>query len=187
MPVGGFAWWLGSDPAIADGIDTDIPVYMVQSSEEGPEHGILVIRGSVDDGLTYTIRRGDGVTLGEDEIINLTAEDDRLHRRRAGPGLAADDRVVDAPRRERHRVRRAARRPPTATSPRCSTPPTGLVQASAEERTTRAWQVDRPLDAARLEGPVSWLRIVLLVVQGVGVVVVAVLCLPTTNPRRSTP
>ena len=59
------------------------------------------------------------------------------------------------------------------------------MQASAEERTTRAWQVDRPLDAAGLEGPASWLRIVLLVVQGVAIVVVAVLCLPTTNRRRA--
>jgi hypothetical protein len=63
---------------------------------------------------------------------------------------------------------------------------TGLVQASAENRSTRAWQVDRPLDASGLEGPVSWLRILLLVVQGAAVVVVAVLCLPTTNTRRST-
>ena len=49
---------------------------MVQSSKLGPEHGILVVRGNVDDGLTYTVRRGDGVTLGEDEILTLTAEDD---------------------------------------------------------------------------------------------------------------
>ena len=60
----------------------------------------------------------------------------------------------------------------------------GLVQASAEERTTRAWQVDRPLDGALLEGPVSWLRVVLLVVQAVAILVVLVLCAPTTNPRR---
>ena len=42
----------------------------------------------------------------------------------------------------------------------------GLVQASAEDRTTRAWQVDRPLDAALLDGPTSWLRVALLVLQG---------------------
>ncbi|GAA4696070.1 glycosyltransferase family 2 protein [Nocardioides conyzicola] len=186
VPIGGFAWWLGSDPAIADGIDTDIPVYMVQSSEEGPAHGILVIRGSVEDGLTYSIRRGDGVTLGEDEVINTTSEDD---------GFSAD-------------VQALVSRPTTATVDALGSSgieyvvlpspadgdvaavldaTTGLVQASAEDRTTRAWQVDRPLDAGLLQGPASWLRILLLVVQGVGVVVVAVLCLPTTNPRRSRP
>ena len=186
VPLGGLAWWLGSDPAIADGVSTDIPVYMVQSSEEGPEHGILVIRGSVDDGLTYTVRRGDGVTLGEDEVINLTRED--------------KDFTAE--------VRALVSRPTTAVVDSLGTSgieyvvlpspadgdvaavldaTTGLVQASAEARTTRAWQVDRPLDAAALEGPVSWLRVVLLLVQGVAIVVVAVLCLPTTNPRRSRP
>ncbi len=62
---------------------------------------------------------------------------------------------------------------------------TGLVQASAAERTTRAWQVDRPLDGSSLEGPTSWLRIALLVLSGLGILVVAVLCLPTTSRRRS--
>ena len=63
---------------------------------------------------------------------------------------------------------------------------TGLVQASAEDRTTRAWQVDRPLDASGLEGPAS-----LAADRAAGrsrvsaIVVVAVLCLPTSNRRRS--
>ena len=52
----------------------------------------------------------------------------------------------------------------------------GLVQASAEDRATRAWQVDRPLDADALDGPRSWLRIGLLVLQGLAIVVVLVLC-----------
>lgn len=184
VPVGGAVWWLGSEPAIAEGIETDIPVYMVQSSEEGPERGILVIRGSVEEGLTYTVRRGDGVTLGEDEVINLTAEDD---------GFSDQVRaLVSRPTPE------AAERlgasgieyvvlpaPADGDVAAVLDATTGLVQASAEKRTTRAWQVDGPLDGSLLEGPVSWLRVVLLVVQGVAVVTVAVLCLPTTNPRRS--
>ena len=60
----------------------------------------------------------------------------------------------------------------------------GLVQASAEDRSTRAWQVDRPLDASAVDGPTSWLRIGLLVLQGVAIVVVAVLCVPTSERRR---
>ena len=184
VPLGGFAWWLDADPAIADGIETDIPVYMVQSSEEGPEHGILVIRGTVDSGLTYTVRRGDGVTLGEDEVINLTKEDD---------AFTADVRaLVSRPTPEVVDELGASGieyvvlpSPADGNVASVLDAATGLVQASAEERTTRAWQVDRPLDGSALEGPVSWLRVVLLVVQGFGVVVVAVLCLPTTNPRRS--
>jgi hypothetical protein len=61
----------------------------------------------------------------------------------------------------------------------------GLEAASAEDRDTRAWQVDRPLSADELDGPRSWLRVALLVTQAVAVVVVLVLCAPTTS-RGST-
>ena len=163
------AGWRGGsarDPAIADGIDTDIPVYMVQSSEEGPAHGILVIRGERRGraDLHGPPRRRRHPRRGRDPRPHRRGP--RLHPPGARAGLPAHPRGRRRARRSRDRVRRAARRPPTVTSPPCSTPPTGLVQASAEERTTRAWQVDRPLDAAGLEGPVSWLRVVLLVAAG---------------------
>ena len=48
----------------------------------------------------------------------------------------------------------------------------GLTQASAE-RGTRAWQVARDLDPGAVDGPRSWLRIFLLVVQGLAIVWVA--------------
>ncbi len=36
VPVGGLVWWLGpAENTVAEGIDTDIPVYMVESSEAG--------------------------------------------------------------------------------------------------------------------------------------------------------
>ncbi len=186
VPLGGLVWWLGADHVIADGIDTDIPVYMVQSSEEGPAHGILVIRGDVAEGLTYTVRRGDGVTMGEDEILNLTAEDRGFTRQVRALVSRPTPEVID-------QIGQSGIEYVVLPSPADGDvaavldAATGLVQASAEERTTRAWQVDRPLDASGLEGPVSWLRVVLLVLQGVAVVVVLVLCLPTTRSRRSTP
>ena len=108
VPIGGLGWWLGVDAAIADGIETDIPVYMVQSSEEGPEHGILVVRGSVDDGLTYTVRRGDGMTTGEDEILALTAADDDFTADVRDLVSRPTPEVVDALGCQRHRVRRPA-------------------------------------------------------------------------------
>jgi hypothetical protein len=60
----------------------------------------------------------------------------------------------------------------------------GLVQASAEDRRTRAWQVDRPLSARDLDGPRSWLRIGLLVLQGLAILAVLVLCAPSTDRAR---
>lgn len=183
VPVGGLAWWLTSDPVVDDGIDTDIPAYMVQSSEQGPEHGILVLRGTVADGLTYTIRRGDGITTGEDEVLNLTTEDAdftaAVQELAARPTPEAVDLLASSG--IEYVVLPA---PADGDVAAVLDATTGLAQASAEERTTRAWQVDRPLDGSLLEGSVSWLRIVLLVVQAVAVVVVVVLCAPTSNPRR---
>jgi hypothetical protein len=61
----------------------------------------------------------------------------------------------------------------------------GLDQASAEDRSTRAWQVSRPVDEDALDGPTSWLRVALLVIQGAAIVVVLVLCVPSTAQPRS--
>ena len=185
VPIGGLAWWLtGADAAITDGIDTDIPVYMVQSSEGGAAHGILVVRGSVEDGLTYTVRRGDGVTLGEDEILHLTGADESFTAEVSELVSRPTPGVID-------RLGQSGIEYVVLPSPADGDvaavldAAAGLVQASAEDRSTRAWQVDRPLDSSALEGPTSWLRVLLLVVQGVGTLVVAVLCLPTTSRRRS--
>ena len=185
VPVGGLAWWLAdTGPTIADGIDTDIPVYMVQSSEAGAAHGILVVRGSVADGLTYTVRRGDGVTLGEDEILDLTGADTSFNAEVRELVSRPTPEVID--RLGANGIEYVVLPSPADGDVAAVLDATaGLVQASAAERTTRAWQVDRPVDASGLDGPTSWLRVLLLVVQGAGAVVVAVLCLPTTNRRRS--
>ena len=60
----------------------------------------------------------------------------------------------------------------------------GLSQASAESRSTRAWQVGPAVDPHAVDGPRSWPRIALLLVQGGGLVVTAVLAAPTVRARR---
>ncbi len=57
-----------------------MPEYMVQRSDTGPEHGILVVRGDLESGLRYSVRRDDGVTLGEDEVLALAGADDEATR-----------------------------------------------------------------------------------------------------------
>ena len=48
VPVAGLVWFLtAGQPELDEPLDPDIPAYMVQSSELGPEHGILEVRGSV--------------------------------------------------------------------------------------------------------------------------------------------
>ena len=183
-PLGGLAWFVvdGGD-ALARGRDAGIPAYMVQSSELGPEHGILVVRGSVEDGLTYTVRRDDGVTTGEDEVLDLTGEDRDFTTLVRGLAARPTPDAVDAlaSRGIEYVVLPAPADGEVAAALDATA---GLEQASAEDRSTRAWQVDRPLSADDLDGSRSWLRIGLLVLQGLAILVVLVLCAPTSDRGR---
>ncbi len=185
VPLGGLVWWLTDSPHDLDRApDAVVPAYMEQSSRTGAEHGVLVVRGSVDDGLTYRVRRGDGVTMGEDEILALADEDaafsaeiTELVSRPTSDSVAslaaAGIEYVVMPAPADGRVASGL----DAT--------TGLVQASAEDRETRAWKVDRPLDPDAVAGPASALRVVLLILQAIAITVVSVLAGPTVRRRES--
>ena len=184
VPVGGLAWFLvAGEPNLDETLDPDVPAYMTASSELGPEHGVLVIRGSVQRGLGYTVRREDGIRLGEDEVVAHSEADPRLDDvvralvSRPTPGVVAalGDQGIE------YVVLPAPADPDVAAAMDATG---GLVAASAENRDTRAWQVDRPLSGTNIDGPRSWLRIALLVLQSTVLVVVLVLCGPTTNRRR---
>jgi len=185
VPLGGLAWFVvdGGDE-LTTGEDAGIPAYMVQSSELGPEHGILVVKGSVEDGLSYTVRRDDGVTTGEDEVLALTAEDDEFTA--LVQELASRPTPDDVDELATHGIEYVVLPAPADGEVAAALDATGgLVQASAEDRSTRAWQVDRPLSSAELDGPRSWLRIGLLVLQGVAILAVLVLCAPSTDRARA--
>ena len=152
---------------LTDDRDTGIPAYMVQDALRGPAHGILVIRGSVEDGLTYAVRRGDGVTIGEDEILAATPTDAEfdadVQELTSRPRAAIVARLADAG------IQYVVLPAPADGSVAAGLDASGgLDQASAEDRSTRAWQVSRPVDEDALDGPTSWLRVALLVLQGVG-------------------
>ncbi len=184
VPLGGLVWFaIGDHDRLADTEATDIPAYMVQSSMTGAEHGILVVRGSVEDGLSYTVRRGDGVTLGEDEILTRTPEDtgftDLVQVLLSRPAPEVVDQLAG------RGIEYVVMPSPADGDVAAQLDSTGgLVQASAEDRETRAWQVGRALDEQALDGPRSWLHIGLLVLQGLAIVLVAVLCAPSTERRR---
>lgn len=184
VPVAGLGWFLtGGQPDLDEPLDPDVPAYMVQSSETGPEHGVLVIRGSVENGLGYTVRREDGLRIGEDEVLAHSEPDRGLDEvvralvSRPSPGVigALGDAGIEY-------VVLPAPADPDVSAALDATG--GLVAASAEDRRTRAWQVDRTLSGDDIDGPRSWLRVLLLVLQAGLLVVVLVLCAPTTNRRR---
>ena len=182
--VGGLAWAVLSARERLDAETEDgVPAYMLQSAMTGDEHGVLVLRGTLEEGLTYTVLRDDGIRVGEDEVVALSAEDDALSAvvaalvSRPGPATVAalgeaglEYVVMPAP--ADGRIASGL----DATG--------GLLQASAEDRSTRAWQVDRPLAPDAVAGPGSGWRVALLVLQAGAVVVVLVLSAPTTRGGR---
>ncbi len=184
VPLGGLGWWLTTpDNALTRDVEQSVPVYMEQSSLVGEEHGVLVLRGSVDDGITYRIRRDDGTTLGEDEVLTLADED---------PGLTEDVRTLVSSPTPGVVAALGARgveyvvlsSPADGRVSSLLDATAGLDQASAEDRSTRAWKVDRPLDASSVEGPGSWWRTTLLIVQGLAILAALVLAAPTVRQRR---
>ncbi|WP_210504521.1 glycosyltransferase [Nocardioides xinjiangensis] len=184
VPVGGLGWWLTTpDNAMARDAEQAVPVYMQQSSLLGQEHGVLVLEGSVDDGIGYRIRRDDGTTVGEDEVLTLADED---------TGLTDDVRAlvssptpaVVAALGDRGVEYVVLGSPADGRVSALLDATAGLEQASAEDRSTRAWRVDRPLDPAAVDGSGAWWRTALLVVQAAALVVALVLAAPTVRQRR---
>ncbi len=188
VPVVTLGWFaaggagdLDEDPAAG------IPAYMRQSAESDPGRGILVLRGTEEDGLTWVIRRGDGVTLGQDEILALTAEDRDLTRDVRAlvsrPTPAVVDRLAEAG--VEYVVLPA---PADGEVAAVLDSADGLVPASAEDRATRAWRLDRDLVPDALADPRSfpetWLRPALLVLQVLALVAVLVLAAPTSATTR---
>jgi hypothetical protein len=183
-PVYGLVWAVvGGHGELGDERTEVLPAYMLQAAGEGREHGILVLHGGVAGGVRYEVVRGDGVTLGEDEIAALTPED------AAFSALVRD--FVSRPTEDT--VRRLADEgiqyvvQPAPSDPAVSAAidaASGVSQASAQARSTRAWQLDTPPSAQALQGTTSWLRLVLVAIELAGLVLVVVQCAPTVERRR---
>jgi hypothetical protein len=185
IPAIGLGWFVWHGPGRLDNAaNSGIPAYMTDSTTASDAHGILVIRGDVAQGLRYSIWRGDGDTLGENEIKYAAQPD---------PGFTADVQalvsrptpqvVSDLADAGIHYVVLPAPADGDVAAGLDATD--GLVQASAESRTTRAWSVAPPVDPHALDGPGSWMRTILLALQAIALLVVLVLCLPTWRTSRS--
>ena len=184
VPLGGLGWWLTTpDNALTRDAVQAVPVYMQQSSLLGEEHGVLVLAGSVEDGITYAIRRDDGTTLGEDEVLTLADEDPDLTQE-VRTLVSAPTPAVVAALGARGVEYVVLSSPADGRVSSLLDATAGLDQASAEDRSTRAWHVDRPLDASAVDGSGAWWRTVLLVVQGLAILGALVLAAPTVRQQR---
>jgi len=184
IPVVGLGWFVWQGPGdLANSEQTGIPPFMTDESAAEPAAGILVVRGDVANGLTYTIRRGGGDTLGENEILYASDPapgfDADVRALVSRPTPAVVDSLADAG------IRYLVLPAPYDGSVAAGLDATdGLGQAGSESQSTRTWRLDKPVDPRAVDGPHSTLRPVLLAVEGVGLLVVLVLSLPTLRARR---
>lgn len=183
VPIVGVLWAATyAGDRIAPGEVPDIPAYMTQSSTGSAAHGVLIVRGTVTEGLRYVVRRGDGLTIGEDEIIALTPLDAELTQ--AVVGLASQPTpaligglaeqgiefvVLTAPADGRVASRLDA--------------VGGLTPVSTENRDTRAWQVARAPDAGAVAGSGPGYRYALVSLQLLAIIVGLIMCGPSRRPR----
>jgi hypothetical protein len=186
IPAIGLGWFVWQGPGdLSNSEDTGIPPFMTDEATADPAAGILVIRGDVAHGLTYTIRRGAGDTLGESEIL-YAAEPDRsfttdVRALVSRPTPTVVDDLAAAG------IRYIVLPAPYDGSVAAGLDATdGLGQAGTESQDTRTWQIVTPVDPHAVDGPGSVVRTVLLVIEGVGLLVVVVLCLPTWRASRRT-
>jgi hypothetical protein len=184
IPAIGLGWFVWQGPGdLANSEDTGIPPFMTDEATAEPAAGILVIRGDVENGLTYSIRRGAGNTLGEDEIGYASQPapafqgDVRALVSRPTPQVVDDLAAAG--------IRYIVLPEPYDGSVAAGLDATdGLGQAGTESQATRTWRVEPPVDPHAVDGPSSTVRLVLLGVSGVALVVVLVLSMPTLRVRR---
>ena len=139
-----------------------------------------MIGGTVHDGLTWTVQRGDGVTFGEDEILDFTDPDSKLTDTVSALISRPTPEVVEslAAQGIEYVVLPA---PADAQVAAGFDATAGLAQASAENPQTRAWHLVPAPTGGFLAGHGSWMRWVLVGIQLAAILCVAVLSGPTTR------
>lgn len=183
--IGSLAWFVvDGNESLHHDVHNGVPAYMLDTTTHSPREGVLVVRGDIQDGLTYAVLRGDGTTIGEDEILALTPQDQTLSSLVQQLATRPTAAVVDALAAQgiEYVVLPAPANPAISATIDAGV---HLSRASAGSPATRAWSLDASPNPQALTGHHSILRIVLLVVQGLALVAIVVLCLPTVERRRS--
>jgi hypothetical protein len=184
VPAVGLGWFVWKGPGdLANSEQTGIPPFMTDEAKADPAAGILLVRGDVAGGLTYTVLRGAGDTLGENEILYASAPDDAFNADVRALVSRPTTSVVDdlAQAGIRYLVLPAPYDGSVAAGLDATD---GLGQAGTESQATRTWRIETEVDPHAVDGPGSVLRTVLLVVEGTGLLVVVVLSLPTVRASR---
>lgn len=183
VPLAALGTFLLGDDDLDSRAESVVPAYMLQRGSEGQEYGVLVVRGDLETGLRYSVRRGEGVTLGEDEVLALAAE--RPSDTATVAGLLSrptPDLVEDAAALGLQYVLLAEPADPriAATLDAAS----GLDQVSTGPG-SRAWELNRQPSLPPEDGGfAASARPVLLALQALALLGVVVQCAPTVRNRR---
>jgi hypothetical protein len=181
VPVGGLAWWAlaGPDPApplLHRADPSSVPVYLDDAADRDPAQGTLVLTGDTASGYDAVVRRGAPLSLGEAELLPMPepvigAVSDLL----TAPGPTTLDELASGG------VAYLFAPPPVdAGLAGALDAVPGLSTTSAADTGGRAWRLDRPAELALPDpGAWSWLRPLLLALQGLTFVAVVALVAPT--------
>ena len=184
-PVVSALWWLwsGSGAPLDRRPATDVPTYMTDAAAADPLDGVLVVRGSRSHGFSYVLLRAPGVRLGEDSVLPSAQAQAQLTRYVAD--LAAAPEPADVAGLSKLGVAFVyAPAPADVALVGNLDSVSGLSPASAIRPSARAWQLEAEPSDAELSRSSDGLRPWLLVLQGLALVVVAVLAAPTRKARR---
>jgi GT2 family glycosyltransferase len=183
VPIVGVLWAVAyAGDRVAAGEVPDIPAYMTQSSTLSPAHGVLIVRGTVTQGLRYVVRRGDGLTIGEDEILALTPVDADLTEAVVGLTSQPTDELIEGLAAEGIEFVVLTAPADGQVASRLDAVG-GLTPVSTENRDTRAWQVDRTPTADAIAGSGPGYRYGLVGLQLLAIVVGLIMCGPGRRPR----
>lgn len=184
VPLGGLGWWLvAGDDLLQRPASSPVPAYMTQAGDEDPDRGVLVVTGTIETGLDWSVRRGEGPFLGEDEILALTDVDAGLADDVTTLLTTPDDAVTVAlPGRGIEHVVLPAPADPALIGLLDGT--SGLSRASTSDRATPAWQFETPVADGAVSGESPWWFGWVLTLQVIALLAVIVLCGPTRREQR---
>lgn len=179
----GWWWWQASGPFLERGPADVVPVYMQQAAERDPALGTLVLRGELDATVTHELVRRPGPRLGDEGMRPSYAAQAGLTGAVADLLTQPGDPEVAAVAAQGVRYVYAAEPVDPALATRLDSAP-GLVPASADRPEARAWRVEQETTYDAPASARTWLRPLLLILQGLALVTVLVLAAPTRRRGR---
>jgi hypothetical protein len=184
-PVAGCLWWVvrGDGLSARAAPEATVPLYLDEAARQDPADGTLVLTGDLDAGLVTEVRRGGPTTLGQEAVLPST--DAQRPLTEAVADLVSGGSPGAVTTLAKLGVSSVLTGSPVdpALAERLDAAP-GLEPASAGGTGGRAWRLEQEaaLPAVSVDRP-DWWRPALLGLQGVAVLVVAVLAAPSRRSR----